>query len=55
MPFFSENAKMALQNFFIFGTIKDFCNTAQCVKSEHRSPDKIMRYSALYFSKNGIF
>jgi hypothetical protein len=34
--------------FFIFGIIKDFCNAIQCTKFEHKSPDKIMRYRALF-------
>jgi hypothetical protein len=33
--------------------MKDFCNTIQRAKFEHRLPDEIMRYSAL-FSKIGF-
>jgi hypothetical protein len=57
MPFFGkcENVIffgkffLALQNFFIFCIMKVFSGAIQHAKFEHRSPDKIKRYSALFF------
>jgi hypothetical protein len=42
---------LALQNFFIFCIMKVFSGTIQHAKFEHRSPDKIKRYSAFFFLK----
>jgi hypothetical protein len=58
MPFFfgkCENVVffgkifLALQNFFISCKIEVFSGAIQHAKFEHRSPDKIKRYSALFF------
>jgi hypothetical protein len=57
MPFFGkcENVVLfgkmflALQNFFIFCIMKVFSGATQHAKFEHKSPDKIERYSALFF------
>ena len=43
---FFKGAKMS--EFFVYGIMKDFCNNTPG-KFEHRSPDKIMKYSALFF------
>jgi hypothetical protein len=40
---------LALQNFFIFCKMKVFSGAIQHAKFENRSPDKIKRYSALFF------
>jgi hypothetical protein len=56
MPFFWKMRKcrtgkmfLALQNFFIFCIMKVFSGAIQHAKFEHRSPDKIERYSTLFF------
>ena len=49
-----NNYFLALQNFFNFGKAKDFCTTKKFAKFEHRSPDKLLKYSDL-FSKKLIF
>jgi hypothetical protein len=40
---------LALQNFFIFCMMKVSSGAIQHAKFEDRSPDKIDRYSALFF------
>ena len=40
---------LALQNVFIFCIMKVFSSAIQHAKFEHRSPDKIKRYTALFF------
>ena len=40
---------LALQNFFISCIMKVYSGAIQHAKFEHRSPDKIKRYSALFF------
>jgi hypothetical protein len=57
MPFFGKCENdiffgkifLALQNFFIFCIMKVFSGAIQHAKFEHRSPDKIKRYNALFF------
>jgi hypothetical protein len=58
MPFFFGKCEnviffgkivLALQNVFIFCVMKVFSGAIQHAKFEHRSPDKIKRYTALFF------
>ena len=57
------NAKMSFSSIhffwcyriFIFGILKDFCRTMQSATFQHRSPKKIMRYSALIVFKKIVF
>jgi hypothetical protein len=49
MSYSSVKFFLALQNFFIFCIMKVFSGAIQNAKFEHRSPDKIKRYSALFF------
>jgi hypothetical protein len=37
-----------ITKFFIFGKLKNFCNTMQCAKFQHRSPNEITRYNSLF-------
>ena len=41
----------SLQNFKIFCSLVDFYNSMKYAKFQHRSPDKITKYTALYLEK----
>ena len=41
----------SLQNFKIFCLLVDYYNSMKYAKFQHRSPDKITKYSALYLEK----
>ena len=41
----------SLQNFKIFGLLVDCYNSMKYAKFQHRSPDKITKYTALYLEK----